>query len=365
MGTALTDQPSFSAVRAEFRSFRAREGAGYSPLYERLADIASEEPAALEALLAAPEPFRRYTLFFAAVHSLLSERPDEPLAAWFPTLTGRPVPREDPAEAFVGFCVRRRDELTTRIAARRTQTNEVGRAAALLPGLAAVGADRPLGLVELGASAGLNLGLDRFSYVYEGGPEIAGPGGVRVRSELRGDWDGLIPAEPPRIGGRVGLDAEPVDVADDAAVAWLAACVFGDHPERAARLRAAVELAREEPPALLRATLPDGFAELLDLVPEDQAPCAMSSWVMPYLSRTAVLALLDVLSAHSLRRPVSWVALEPAGSLPGIGVPVPCGAQPPTLLAVLRFDKGVRRDELIAVCHPHATWMTNIKKSQL
>ncbi|MFE4537493.1 DUF2332 family protein [Streptomyces scopuliridis] len=47
---------------------------------------------------------------------------------------------------------------------RRTQTNEPGRCATLLPALAAL--DGPLALIEVGASAGLCLHVDRYSYDY-------------------------------------------------------------------------------------------------------------------------------------------------------------------------------------------------------
>ena len=57
---------------------------------------------------------------------------------------------------------------------RATQTNEAGRCATLLPSLAAISAaeDKPLALIEVGASAGLALFPDRYGYEYDDGTTV-------------------------------------------------------------------------------------------------------------------------------------------------------------------------------------------------
>ena len=71
---------------------------------------------------------------------------------------------------FTAFCEDHRRELEHVIATRTTQTNEVGRCTALLPGLCHIASrydrDVPLSLLDLGTSAGLNLLFDDYAYTY-------------------------------------------------------------------------------------------------------------------------------------------------------------------------------------------------------
>jgi hypothetical protein len=96
---------------------------------------------------------------------------------------------------------------------RAPQTNEVRRSAILLPALwwlLAKAGDMPLALSELGASAGLNLMLDRFAIETPGG--LAGPAGEPVH--LRPEWRG---SPPPAAPSRRGSDGRgpPPDRRDD------------------------------------------------------------------------------------------------------------------------------------------------------
>jgi PTH1 family peptidyl-tRNA hydrolase len=94
---------------------------------------------------------------------------------------------------------------------RAPQTNEVRRAAAVIAGIWwALGqiADRPVTLSELGASAGLNLGLDRFSVARDG--KVRGPNDAVVA--LTPEWRGGLPPDPRAIDvlDRAGSDISPL-----------------------------------------------------------------------------------------------------------------------------------------------------------
>lgn len=126
------------------------------------------------------------------------------------------------------------------------QTNEVRRSGALLPGLSEI-AERsglPLVLSEVGASAGLNLGLDRFRVETPG--FALGASQSEAVLTLRPEWEGPVPAlSPVEISNREGCDLLPVDLSDPAAQTRLLAYLWPDQPERLRLTRAAISAANE------------------------------------------------------------------------------------------------------------------------
>lgn len=144
---------------------------------------------------------------------------------------------------------------------RAPQTNEVRRSAALLPVLAALGArwQRPVSLVELGASGGLNLRADRFR-LQAGGRTLGGESPV----VLTPDWQGPAPdGDLPAITGRTGVDIAPVDPATDSGALTLLAYLWPDQADRVARTRAAIGIARQTPVRTIAADAGTALEELL------------------------------------------------------------------------------------------------------
>jgi hypothetical protein len=125
------------------------------------------------------------------------------------------------------------------------QTNEVGRSAVLMSGLLVV-ADlfpQPMELLELGASAGLNLLLDL--YCHDLGGVSAGDPASPLR--LRPEWEGPPPPDAPvRVARRRGVDLHPLDPRRDGD--RLLAYVWPDQARRLAQLEAALALAAGDPP---------------------------------------------------------------------------------------------------------------------
>lgn len=322
-----------------------------------LAAAASDD---LLGLLALARPGQhRPVLLLAAVHHLLLGGADHPLAAFYPTVTGRPVPPGDPVPAFLDFCARHRDGLARLVATRSTQTNEVNRSVAVAAGWRAATADqpdRPVAVVELGASAGLNLLADRYA-VDVGDGRLHGDTGsaVRLRTSLAGAATPDLDRPLPPVVARLGLDLAPVDVRDDDAVRWLEACLWPEQPERFARFASAVEVARADPPVLVAGDLVDDLPGVLAGLPPTAHLVVTHTWALTYVERARRARLVEVLERAAGERPVSWLSAEGPGVTPLVEAPHREGYA--TLLGLTTWRGGARRTRPLAWCHHHLAWM--------
>ena len=211
------------------------------------------------------------------------------------------------------------------ILTRRTQTNEVGRLATLVPAFAGLAAAHgPLALLEVGASAGLCLYPDRYAYAWPPRGALAGPTGAPTLT-ARADDALLLPAVPLPVAWRGGVDLDPVDVRDDAAVAWLETCVWPEQEERRERLRAAVAIARADPPRIARGDLFDLLDDQVERAGEHGTVVVFHSAVALYLDRAARERLTDRMLDLVAAGRCHWVSNEQRDILPQVTATAPAG----------------------------------------
>lgn len=229
------------------------------------------------------------------------------------------------------------------------QTNEVGRAGALVPGLLCVAAATglPLSLHELGASAGLNLNMDRFAC--DLGGVLAGDAGSDV--VVRPHWQGPPPPQAAiRVVARAGVDTAPLDAADPAVAQRLLAFIWPDQPERLARTRAAIAVARRHPPPLTKGDAADWLDTALALA-DGVATVIYHSTAFQYFPASAqdrIRARLAQLGAQATPdRPLAWLRLE---------MDDPANPALPTIRLSLWRGKAAEA-RLLGHAHPHGTFV--------
>jgi len=291
------------STAANYRVF-AEEARGRSAAYEALATLVTGDDTILRFLGTLPPAKRQPNLLFAAARYLLGTPPD--IAA---------------LRALVG---QDRAGLARVMLARRTQTNEPARCATLLPALAQL--PPPLALIEVGASAGLTLLLDRYSYDY-GGHLIPGsdPDAPTLRCVPRGPVP--LPERLPVIAWRAGLDLNPLDVTDDDDVHWLSCLVWPGEGDREERLAAAVAAARRDPPAIYRGDLLTDLPALAAQAPAGATLVIFHSAVLAYVAPEGRRRFSG--TVRSL--PAVWLSSEAPGVVPGVSVPA-CQGGPLVLI---------------------------------
>lgn len=284
--------PAKSAAE-NYREF-AQDAHGRSPAYESLAEAVAADVAILHFLDSLPPGKRQPNLLFAAARYLLGGHVD----------IGR-------LRALVSHDG---TELAEAMLARRTQTNEPARCATLLPALAQL--RPPLALIEVGASAGLTLLFDRYSYDYAG-HRIAGqdPLAPVLLCEPRGQVP--LPAELPAITWRAGLDLNPLDVTSDDDVRWLSCLVWPGEGDREQRLAAAIASARRDPPVVYRGDLVTDLPAVAARAPAEATLVVYHSAVLAYVApreRRQFASMVRVLGAV-------WLSNEAPGVVPDMPVP--------------------------------------------
>jgi hypothetical protein len=256
-----------------------------------------------------PGPSALALRLMGAVHRLVLRGGAPRLAAHYPSVGGRP---HGPWPAFLDTLREHSDELRL-LVEHPVQTNEPGRCAALLGGFLEVArrTGLPLRLLEVGASAGLNLRFDR--YRYELGFERWGPAGspVLLRARLEG---GRPPLDARlRVASRAGCDARPVDPRSSDGRLTLTSYVWADQLERLGRLRAALLVAGELDAPVARARAADWTAERLAEPSPKVVDVVFHSIVMQYLPGAERERFEGALRAAT--GPLAWLRMEPADEL--------------------------------------------------
>jgi hypothetical protein len=304
-------------IRDRLRRF-ADEAAEVSPLYSHLAAhaAADDEVAGLLTDATSPDP----ALLLAAVQRVLQAEPFHELTNYYPALGGSYGPDPSLWPMFRTFVVDRADRIRSLVANRVCRGNEVGRAALFYPAVAhaaRLAGGGPVGLLEVGACAGLLLGMDLYSYRYQSeqsGQIVAGPGraALGLHCALRSGPGLKGPTIPKRllVSAKVGLDADPVDLADEDEYAWLEACVWPDQPDRLRQLGAATTARRKKAPTMIAGDPVADLAAAAGRISPELPVIMLTSNALRSLSAERVTAFRTAVAELAAARPTFWVSLE-------------------------------------------------------
>lgn len=245
-------------------------------------------------------------------------------------------------EAFEANAAAVRDFLT-----RPPQTNEVARAGALMPGLLEIArlTGLPLALYEIGASAGLLQGLDRFHYTF--GDATWGDSSSPCRMTPAWPRAALPPVDAPlAIAARRASDITPLDIGDPAGALRVKAYVWADQTARLARLEGALAIARDLDVRVEAASADRWLEDVLGGAPAAGTVRVVMHAVMwqymPDAVRARATQALHAAGARaSADAPLAWLRLEPAEN------------NKPMQVALALWRGGEPETRVLARAHPH------------
>jgi hypothetical protein len=319
-------------------------------------------------------------LFCAAACYLIGEEEPPGLVDYFPVVGGgRHLPDSAFEPAFRAFCLARRAELTAVCDRRRYQMNEVARSTQVALALGVVGGRAPsqgIALIDLGTGAGLGLHLDRYRHQLDVGRELGDlTSPLVLHCETKGPFLPPVPRNLPPIEWRVGIDLDPLDLADPDDHRWARSCL---PPERDSldRFDQATRLALSHPCSILRGDALETLASVFDDVPDSLLPVVVDTYTAVFFSDQERSRFHDLVDQCGAVRDLIWISLDPlvplgtAGrySVQDLDVPDDLVVRYQqsgvfALLGLVSFEQGRRSGGLLASAHPSGTSMTWLEGS--
>ena len=296
----------------------ALERAGRSRLYVELMRRAADDADAggIVASIFEGDPLTPASVpelrLLAALHHLVLGGDAPQLARFFPSAGGAEPPAgawEVARQTLAAHAPCIRDRI-----GRTVQTNEPGRCVALYGGLLWLSERHrlPIRLLEIGASAGLNLNADRFGYVV-GGDRLADASSPVCFDE---PWEGVPVADPVAASGRLriaerrGCDQAPIDPTTLEGRLELQSYIWPDEPERLARVAHAADVAARHPVAVDACNAAQWLAVHLADARPDALTVIWQSLVDQYLDDDERAALRSTFESAGAA-PLAWLTLEP------------------------------------------------------
>ncbi len=321
--------------------------------------------------------FETSVLLVAAIHReiLLDSPGTEKLRDYYPSVGGLKPPTDDDLPSIFLDTVRIKkasQSFCEFMKKANVQTNETGRGIFwLLP--VALSGWKEIHLVDLGASAGLNLLANQRKYTLVDKNNVEWSIGQAHSSQFTIDCEPHVPSDLknsiPNVLSRSGCDLLPFMLESEQDKATLMSFVFADQTDRMERLKEGIveyERMKEiSPIVLMKTNLPDDLPMFLESLgsEKDDAPVVIYNTYMAAYLRDHGRDLKMHIDAWARKRenPVMWAQLEPPTD----------GNESPNILwcawTIHLWEKGQPCQQWqIAWSHPHGTrviWLEDDLKS--
>ncbi|MFA2692043.1 DUF2332 domain-containing protein [Bacillus mycoides] len=291
-----------------FRNFSANECKGSSVLYEYLSIKISEDEEVLTLASYAQPGQPVPNLLLGAVHYLLLKGKEHSLKNYYQSLVeNADINFENAFYQFKDFYHVYPEEIISLLQTKLVQTNEVRRCAYLYPSFCYIfnKVNKPLVVIEIGTSSGLQLFWDQYSYSY-GTDETYGNinSNVHLTSEIRGENVPRFLKQSPPVVERIGLDLHVNDLHNEEDYLWLRALIWPEHKERLELFDQAASLVKNESVRLIEGDGVELLPSIIEQISEDAVICIFHTHVANQIPKQVKHALEKQIKEIGAKRDV-------------------------------------------------------------
>jgi hypothetical protein len=290
-----------------FLNFSEKECKNTSKLYEFLSLKIATDNELLEICLNSRNNQPIPNLLFGAVHYLLLKGKEHKLKEYYPSIVVEAKPFNESFDYFKDFCLIHKNKIISILETKLVQTNEVRRCAYLYPAFSFIFEEtkKPLALIEIGTSAGLQLLWDKYSYSYNT-DEVVGDKSskLNITSEIIGGITPFLHLTPPPITTRIGIDLNTVDLNDYEEYLWQKSLIWPEHKERLKMFESAANYIKDYPVQLIEGDGVTLLSEIVKNVPKDSIVCIFHTHVANQMPLEIKKSLLSNIESIGLERDV-------------------------------------------------------------
>ncbi len=345
-------EPDLNDARRRYHHAMAPEDYERLPFYSALLAELENDDLALE-LLASVRTSQRNPMLVLAALQLAALRGHVVLAPIYDDARRGELRRPKIAARRVMATLHEEPHLVRGELWRSTQTNEPGRSAVLQAVVAdLVRGDETVNILEVGASAGINLRFDQFPVRAR---DDANP--LTLVCEDRSEIDRT--RRLPQVNKRVGIDLNPLSLADQEDRLWLKACLWAEERRRHERFDAIVDAQKRWPRAtILRGSVRERFDEAHDRCTTGGTTVIVNTWTAAYFSPDEREWYFDEVSRRCALGGVAWISVEsPMVMWPGIDATTDGAHRAASQIVVT--PAGTTPVQW-GWCHAHGRWLERI-----
>lgn len=318
-----------------------------SPIYEFLSLKVSQDTELLHLASQSQPSQPAPNLFFASIHFLLLNNPNEALAKFYPSLGGHFNNPEQAFTEFKKFAQKYKIEILNLLQSKLVQTNEVQRCALLLPAISFISGELhnpPLALIDVGTSGGLNFLLDHVKIIYSDGTQVV-PDNSNLQIQCLSKGNSLPAFNSAHINRRIGIDLNTVNLKDPTEKMWNLSLLWPDQLDRIQRFNQAIKDLEKIKIEFHCGNGNSLLGPIVESISAHETVCIMHSFTLNQFSKED-RELFDMqLKKQSESRDIWRISLEWIGT-----------SNPELIVSKYKAGNVVVNKKL-ADCHGHGEWI--------